>query len=222
MDDDFTILPRHELGRRSDEELLAYMRAAHARSQSGAVADAFDHLVSRHERRLRYLLHKMPKDRVEDLLQEVFLAAFEAIVADKRIDNFSAWVARVAHNTVVDFWRGKDGQQLKIDRSAASDDDADAGRSAVRAPAVDEGEFGEAEVWQLIDQLLDARSESHRAIVVLYVIQGRPAGEVAEATGESESNVYQVAKRFRDDLHRLLRGEDLDNDDPGPRREDRI
>ena len=36
------------------------------------------------------------------------------------------------------------------------------------------------------------------AIVLLFVIQGRKAGEVSRLTGESEPNVYKVAQRFRD------------------------
>ena len=207
--DDFTHLPGHELGRRSDEQLLAYIRGARAAGQPRAAADAFDHLVFRHRRRIAYLLFKVPADRVEDLVQDVFMAAFEAIVEGKKIDNFSAWTARVAHNTVADFWRGKEGRQLKVDRSAADGDDD--GRRADRGEPTTDGDYGAAEVSQLIDQLLDARSATHRAIVVLYVIQGRPAGEVVEATGESDSNVYQVAKRFRDDLSRLLRGDDLED-----------
>jgi RNA polymerase sigma factor (sigma-70 family) len=222
MDDDFTNLPRHQLGRRSDEQLLAYMRDAHAAGAQRAVADAYDLLVFRHEKRLAYLLWKLPADRVPDLLQEVFLEAFAAIVEGKKIDNFSAWTARVAHNTVADFWRGKDGRQLKTDRSAASDDD-DSGRRAEGGEPIDDGDFGAFEVHDLIDQLLAERLPAHREIIELYVIEGRPAGEVAKATGESADNVYQVAKRFRDDLRRLLNGEELDdNDDPGSRREDRI
>src|SRR3954453_2681436 len=213
MDDDFTHLPGHQLGRRSDEQLLAYMRDAHAADADRAVADAFDQLLFRHRRRVAYLLHKLPADRVPDLLQEVFLNAFEAIIEGKRIDNFSAWTARVAHNTVADFWRGKEGRQLKTDRSAASDDDSEAGRRADRGEPSDEGDFGEAEVHQLIDQLLDARLPAHREIIELYVIQGRPAAEAAKTTGEGEANIYQVAKRFRDDLRRLLRGEELDDND---------
>ena len=216
MDDDFTYLPGHQLGRRSDAQLLAYMRDAHAADAQRAVADAFDQLLFRHEKRVAYLLHKLPADRVPDLLQEVFLEAFAAIVDGKRIDNFSAWTARVAHNTVADFWRGKEGRQLKTDRSAASDDDAD-GRRADRGEPTDDGDFGAAEVHQLVDHLLARRSPAHREIIELYVIQGRSAGEVAKATGESADNVYQVAKRFRDDLRRLLRGEDIDDND-----EDRI
>jgi RNA polymerase sigma factor (sigma-70 family) len=218
MDDDFTHLPGHQLGRRSDEQLVAYMRDAHAADAQRAVADAFDQLVFRHEKRLAYLLHKLPADRVPDLLQEVFLEAFAAIVEGRRIDSFSAWTARVAHNTVADFWRGKEGRQLKTDRSAASDDEPDGGRRADRGEPTDDGDFGAAEVHQLIDLLLDRlKLPAHREIIELYVIQGRPAGEVAKATGESDDNVYQVAKRFRDDLRRLLRGEDIDDND-----EDRI
>jgi RNA polymerase sigma factor (sigma-70 family) len=206
----FVPVPHHALGRLSDERLVAHIRAAHGAAAPTAVADAFDVLHHRHRRRIGYLLSsKLPAERAEDLLQDVFLDAFEAIVGGREIDHLSGWLARVAHNTVADFWRGREGRQLKLDRSASPTDDADARRAEPSA----EGDFGEWEVREVVEQLLAARKQTHREIVRRNVLEGRPARDVAEATGETEDNVYQVAKRFRDELRRLLRGDRLNDND---------
>ena len=220
MDDDFTPLPEHELGRRSDDQLVAYVRAAAAAGASGAVELGFELLVHGHRRRLRALIGRgLPADRVDDLLQETFLAAFDSIVAGKRIDAFAPWINKVARNTLADFWRGREGTQLKRDREAAPRDDEDA--APAPGPSV-EGDFGLVEAWELIDGLLARRLPAHRAIVVLFVFQKRSAREVTDATGESADNVYKVAQRFRDDLHRLLHGEPPADNEPGSGREDRM
>jgi RNA polymerase sigma-70 factor (ECF subfamily) len=206
--DDFANLPGRELGRRSDEELVAYIRAVRERGATSAASGAFDHLVFRHRKRLHWLLARMlPAERVDELLQDVFLDAFQGVIGDKPIDNFQAWVNQVARNTIADFWRGKEGVQIKRDREAAPADDDDDGRSARRQdPSVD-GDFGSFETMDLIGSLLAKLSDTHRTIVVLAVLQQRPAAEVRSATGESDSNIYKVAQRFRDNLRRRLRGD---------------
>ena len=210
MDDDFTNLPKHELGRLSDEALVAYMRDARAAGAKSAEDVAFDVLVFRHKKRLRFLLlRKVPENRVDELLQEVFLAGFQGIVSDQEIANFSAWINRVASNTIADFWRGKEGKQLNLDREAArlEDEEGDVPERGV------DGDFGAFETWDLIDSLLARLRASHQEIVRLYVLQGDKAKPVCDATGESADNVYQVAKRFRDDLRRLLNGGTIDDND---------
>jgi RNA polymerase sigma factor (sigma-70 family) len=219
MDDDlgFTHRGDQRLAAGSDEDLVAHIRDAYARGDGVAVSDTFELLVFRHERRIGALLRsKVPPDRVEELAQDVYLAVFEGVIGDSRIENFRAWMTRVARNTVAELWRGKEGRQIKQDREAAVRERDDPGRPAHAEPAVDGG-FTGAEAWQLVEQLLARRSEQHRLIVELYVFDGCTAAETVRRTGASADNVYQVARRFRVDLRRLLDGGDLKhNDDPGP------
>jgi RNA polymerase sigma factor (sigma-70 family) len=220
MDDDFTHWDERRLAQHADEELVARIRDARDHGRADAAADAFEHLVHRHEKRVRGLLHNVPADRVEDLLQDVFMAAFEGVIGGRDIDIFRAWLAQVARNTVAEMWRGKQGRQIKLDREAAAREGGDPDRP-LPEPASDGG-YGGIEAQHVVDQLLRRRSEAHRRVVELYVIEQLSAAEAARVTGESANNVYKVAERFRRDLRRALDGEDLhDNDDPGSGREDR-
>ena len=76
----------------SDERLIAFVRRGnHA---------AFETLVSRYETRLlsfcRHLLGS--REDAEDVLQEVFAAAYNAILADDRPINVRPWLYRIARN----------------------------------------------------------------------------------------------------------------------------
>src|SRR5437763_1134387 len=76
----------------SDERLVALVRRGNA--------TAFEVLVSRYESRLlafcRHLLGS--REDAEDVLQEVFAAAFNALLADDRTINVRPWLYRIARN----------------------------------------------------------------------------------------------------------------------------
>lgn len=76
----------------SDERLIALIR----RGQHAA----FETLFSRYQSRLLAFCRHMlgSKEDAEDVLQEVFVAAFNAILADKREINVRPWLYRIARN----------------------------------------------------------------------------------------------------------------------------
>ena len=76
----------------SDQELVALVR--------GGQPSAFDTLVTRYQSRLLWFCLQMlrSKEDAEDALQEVFAAAFNAILADEREIEVRPWLYRIARN----------------------------------------------------------------------------------------------------------------------------
>jgi len=76
----------------SDEKLIALVRRGHHA--------AFEVLVSRYQSRLLAFCRHMlgSREDAEDVLQEVFAAAFNAILADEREINVRPWLYRIARN----------------------------------------------------------------------------------------------------------------------------
>src|ERR1700683_5397781 len=76
----------------SDERLIALTR----RGQHAA----FETLCSRYQARLlAFCLHMLgSREDAEDVLQEVFTAAFNAVLADERAINVRPWLYRIARN----------------------------------------------------------------------------------------------------------------------------
>ncbi len=56
----------------------------------------------------RYVYYRVKSDDAEDIVETVFLKVWEHIGKYKRNEKsyFSAWVFRIAHNLVVDYYRG--------------------------------------------------------------------------------------------------------------------
>ena len=76
----------------SDERLIALVRRGNQH--------AFEALVARYQSRLLAFCRHMlsSKEDAEDVLQEVFAAAFNAILADEREINVRPWLYRIARN----------------------------------------------------------------------------------------------------------------------------
>src|SRR5688572_14937452 len=76
----------------SDERLIALVRRGNHH--------AFEALVARYQARLLAFCRHMlsSKEDAEDVLQEVFAAAFNAILADDRAINVRPWLYRIARN----------------------------------------------------------------------------------------------------------------------------
>ena len=76
----------------SDERLIALIRRGNNH--------AFEALVARYQSRLLAFCRHMLASRedAEDVLQEVFAAAYNAILADSRAINVRPWLYRIARN----------------------------------------------------------------------------------------------------------------------------
>ncbi len=84
--------PSRLLRLQSDERLIALVRRGHHA--------AFEAIVSRYQARLLAFCRHMlgTREDAEDVLQEVFTAAFNAILADEREINVRPWLYRIARN----------------------------------------------------------------------------------------------------------------------------
>ena len=82
---------------------------------------AFDVLLRRHQTRVfSYILHIVKnKDVADDIFQETFVKAITTIKQGRYTDSgkFTAWISRIAHNLIIDYYR-----QEKAENTVSSDD----------------------------------------------------------------------------------------------------
>lgn len=71
--------------------------------------DAFDTLLKRHQERIFNYIFRIVKneDIANDIFQETFVKAIQTIRMGKYTENgkFPAWISRIAHNLIIDFYR---------------------------------------------------------------------------------------------------------------------
>lgn len=68
--------------------------------------EQFRYLVERYQHKLmRYIFRIGGKDASEDLLQEVFINAYQNLSGFDQSLSFSAWIYRITHNVVISYFR---------------------------------------------------------------------------------------------------------------------
>jgi RNA polymerase sigma-70 factor, ECF subfamily len=66
---------------------------------------------------LRYLAQKLPnREDAEDLANDVFLEAIDSLSLLEKEENISAWLYKIAHNKMVDFYRRKKIKSVLLSR----------------------------------------------------------------------------------------------------------
>jgi RNA polymerase sigma-70 factor (ECF subfamily) len=145
----------------------------------GGDAEAFGDLYVRYlDNIYRYVFYKVGnEERAEDLTEQVFLSAWEAI-GDYELRGypFSSWLYRIAHNAVVDHYRTK-----KDERSL----DSVAFTLADESLGPEETLMKKRQVSRLLEVLAHL-SEDKQELIILRFVEGLSHAQVAEILGKSE------------------------------------
>ncbi len=143
---------------------------------------AFAQLYEKHfDRIYRYVYFRLgSKATTEDLTQEVFLRALEAIGSFKwRRSPFAAWLYRIAHNQVVDYFR-KHG---KVEKVPLGDDIELVAKSDTASAAENE-----LEIERMIAGI-DKLTPSQKDVISLRFGAQLTIAETAKTLGKNEGTV---------------------------------
>ncbi len=149
----------------SDERLIALTR----RGQHAA----FETLCSRYQTRLLSFCRHMLSSRedAEDVLQEVFAAAFNAVLADEREINVRPWLYRIARNRSLNHLRrtaaiGVDSMDIHFAENGLSTSDKVIRRESFRELIADVHELPETQRTALLLREIDALSYEQIALAM--------------------------------------------------------
>lgn len=133
---------------------------------------AFSVLVTRYQDRIyRFLLRLVrSRDDAQDLTQDTFLRAHQALARWRTDSRFRAWLFRIARNVAFDRLRHD-----KLVEFVELEDDADLPDSA----AGPEVAFETAQRYQLLEAALAALPAAHREILLLREIEEMTYDEIA-------------------------------------------
>lgn len=212
MNDDFRELSDYEIDRLDDARLLAYIASAREAGKADTAAlDGIRHLIFRHmESVTARVRKKVPAHLVEEVAADALVEAISSAFAGTTIKEFHKWLGVIVQRHIADFYRGPRGRQLALDREAAAQSVLDDDGNAVPFDVAVEGGYGAADVQQLIDSVMAARSPEHQRVIDMRVWGGYSGRDVAAETGLGEDNCYQIVRRFRVDLRAAL---DSDTDE---------
>ena len=159
-------------------------------------ADAFGLLYDRFQPEiLRYLVHRVgDPDAAEDLAQQVFLKAWQAIPRyEARGVPFKAWLYRMAHNQMVDHFRTR--------RPTTDLEGVDPPQEAEA-----EGLVIAAETTEALAKAMSRLSEDHRQVLTLRFLMEKSAREIGEVMGRKEVTIRGLQMRALQALRREIEG----------------
>ncbi len=141
------------------------------------------------------------ESEVEDIVQEVWLKAFQKLKGFRGEAPFEHWLMRLAVRTCYDFLRGHQ-RNRETTFSELSAPETDWLERFARQPEVASENAHAAR--QLVQRLLDQLTPAARLIITLLEIEERSVKEISKLTGWSVPLVKVRAFRARAEMRKLL------------------
>lgn len=166
-------------------------------------SSAFETLITRYQPRVFATARRYARreSEVEDIVQEIFLKAFQKLASFRGEAPFEHWLMRLAVRTCFDFLRGHQRNRETafteltepetdwLERFVVQPDDADDHATAAK---------------QLIDRILEQLSPPARMVITLLEIEEKSVKEIAILTGWSVPLVKVRAFRARAEMRKIL------------------
>ncbi len=171
--------------------------------------EAFETLVSRHEKRLYALVMNILRNRAdaEDVVQSTFISVLEHLDQFREKSLFLTWITRIASNTSLKILR-KRGTQKSISLDDATTENEEGIISHPDFIADWRGNpsmlLEQHELQTILDKAIDALAEKHRLVFMLRDVVGMSIDETAKALGISTANVKVRLLRARLALREIL------------------
>lgn len=164
---------------------------------------AFRELVSRYQGKLcLYLRHlTLAGDECDDILQEVFVKAYNALPRFDARKRFSPWIYRIAHNEAINYLKKKNRRKLVSWEDIASSKDELGAAGESETP---EEEWMRKDVQNGVQQALARLPEKDRELIVFRYFLEKPYAEISEILGVPENTVASRLYRAKEKLLREL------------------
>ncbi|GLS91048.1 RNA polymerase sigma factor SigZ [Psychromonas marina] len=138
-----------------------------------------------HKEQLRSYVSKRidDPDAVDDILQDVYIKASNNLHQLKSTGSLKGWLYRIAHNTIMDFYRGRQPFEELPDDLVAEERDT--------------GKQAREELAQCLRPLIDELPEKYGTPLRLAELEGMPQQAIADKLGLSLSGAKSRVQRSR-------------------------
>lgn len=170
---------------------------------------AFDLLLSRNQEKVFTYILFIVRDRemANDMFQETFFKVVSRLQQGKYIANgkFSAWLMRIAHNVIMDWYRQQRAQNI-VD-APKENDLSNVGSTLLESSR--EGELVNNQVMEDVRRMMSHLPASQREVVFMRFYQQMSFKEIAEATGVSINTALGRMRYAILNLRRMTREHQL-------------
>ena len=156
---------------------------------------AYDELVKRYQQRIYATIYHMTSNHEDanDLAQDSFIKAFQALKSFRGGSSFYTWIYRIAVNKTINYLKQRKNKHHfslnDIDFNTENNPDL----VALISDKTPVREVGLTELQKKLNEALMRLSEPHRMVVVLHDVQGQSHEEIAEIM---DCNIGTVRSRL--------------------------
>jgi RNA polymerase sigma factor, sigma-70 family len=169
-------MPINLLEKTDDELVRLYYKGDH---------DAFAVLMSRHQDKVYTYIYLLVRNRqlAEDLFQDTFIKVVTSIKQQRYADNgkFVAWVNRIAHNLIIDYFRREQGENTL----SHTDFDYDVFNNVRLSDATVEEEMVREQLMCNVARMVDFLPDTQQEVVRMRFYDDLSFKEIADKTGVS-------------------------------------
>jgi RNA polymerase sigma-70 factor (ECF subfamily) len=179
----------------TDAELIAAVLEGDAAS--------FEPLVTRYQGRVFATARRYARreSEVEDIVQEVFIKAFQKLGSFRGEAPFEHWLMRLATRTCYDFLRVHQRNRETAFTELSKEETDWLDQFVVQPDAADENADA---ARQLVERILAQLSPPARLVITLLEIEERSVKEISQLTGWSIALVKVRAFRARAEMRKVL------------------
>lgn len=172
----------------------------------------FGLLVERHQRRVFSIIYHLVRrrDEVEDIAQEIFFKAFQAIRSYNFDSSFATWLSRVAVNHCYDYLRRMRSSRVHYFWEVSEETRLQLEARAERMGGEDLNPEEQSALKDITGKLLERAPADDRVVLVLKELEELSVEEIADILGLNVSTVkvrlHRARKRMLEDVRKLREG----------------
>lgn len=171
--------------------------------------EAFDTLLKRHQDKVYTYILRMIRneDIANDIFQETFVKAILTIKQGRYTENgkFPAWISRIAHNLIIDWFRQEKSENLQ----SADLEDVDILNRKELCEATIEDMMISEQIRDDIKTLITQLPPLQREVLMMRYYQNLSFKEIAQATGVSINTALGRMRYAIINLRRIAAEKDI-------------
>ncbi|MCF7836449.1 RNA polymerase sigma factor [Candidatus Gracilibacteria bacterium] len=161
-----------------------------------ALADSQNYakIVEKYEKPLlHYLLRisNITREEGEDLLQNIFLKAYQNLNDFDQSLKFSSWIYRIAHNEVISAWRKRSARAEEVNLETA--EVAQILASPLDIPRQTDQKF----LAKFVREILAKISQKYREVLVLRFLENKDYAEISDILQKPMGSVATLVHRAK-------------------------
>lgn len=171
--------------------------------------EAFDVLIERHKLRVyNYINHQVKNEELaDDIFQETFVKAIMTIKQGRYVENghFAAWIMRIAHNLIIDFFRQEKSENLQ----STDSEEVDILNRKELSELTVEDNIITRQIHHDIRRLIKALPVSQREVLMMRYYKNMSFKEIADLTNVSINTALGRMRYAILNMRRLAQEHDI-------------